>query len=160
MAKRPLTYKQDRFKDEYIANGGNGLQAAKAAGYSGNDNTLKQRAHELVTNSNVQAAIQTKNAAVTDDNNLRILNKLQLQAYWSRIVLNEGVDGEPGKYSTQDGLKSSELLAKSRGAFVTQPDTVHIVNVQPATPQAEAEQLKAKLARLERLADAPDCVQR
>ena len=54
---RHLTVKQIAFKEAFCSNGGNGLQAAKTAGYKGNDNTMGQRAHELVNNSKVKAAI-------------------------------------------------------------------------------------------------------
>ena len=37
---RPLTMKQKAFCDHYIANNGNGTQAAREAGYKGNDVTL------------------------------------------------------------------------------------------------------------------------
>jgi len=60
MAKNPetgLTEKQAAFVEYYCSNGYNGLQAAKSAEYSGSSNTLGQRAHELVNNSKVRAAI-------------------------------------------------------------------------------------------------------
>lgn len=41
-----LTLKQQAFIEHYIANGGNGVKAAEAAGYSGNRHTLEQMAYE------------------------------------------------------------------------------------------------------------------
>lgn len=67
---RPLTQKQQLFYKYYYTHGsesfGNGPKSAKRAGYKGNDNTLRQRAHELVTNSNAskeKARIQAETGA-------------------------------------------------------------------------------------------------
>ena len=44
--KKPLTPKQEAFTENYLANGFNGTQAAKAAGYQGDDHTLSEVARE------------------------------------------------------------------------------------------------------------------
>lgn len=41
-----VTPKQEAFAEHYIANGGNGVQAARSAGYKGNVNTLNQVARQ------------------------------------------------------------------------------------------------------------------
>ncbi len=52
---RQLTVKQERFVQEYCANGHNATQAAISAGYS--EATARQQACRLLTNANIQKAI-------------------------------------------------------------------------------------------------------
>ena len=54
---RQCTIKQWRFAKAYIENGGNGSQAARAAGYSGSDTAMRVRGAENVARRNVQDAI-------------------------------------------------------------------------------------------------------
>lgn len=54
---RKLTGKQQVFVTEYCNNGYNGFQAAKKAGYKGNDNTLAVVAHENLNKPNIKAVI-------------------------------------------------------------------------------------------------------
>ncbi|TQV71604.1 hypothetical protein FLL45_20865 [Aliikangiella marina] len=53
-----LTDKQRSFIDNYLANGSNGVQAARDAGYKGNDNTLRQVAHQNLEKENIKAEIE------------------------------------------------------------------------------------------------------
>jgi hypothetical protein len=57
---KKLTLKQEVFTEHYIANGGNGVQAAKAAGYQGDTNTLNQVARENLQKPTIQAAVQER----------------------------------------------------------------------------------------------------
>ena len=52
-----LTLKQQRFITAYIANGGNGLQAAKTAGYMGADNILASIASQNLTKDYIKKYI-------------------------------------------------------------------------------------------------------
>ncbi len=70
MVTRELTAKQQLFYKNYYIQGSetflNGPESARRAGYKGNSNTLRQRAHELVTHSNAKAEkerLQTKTGA-------------------------------------------------------------------------------------------------
>lgn len=53
-----LTSKQRAFVNAYVSNGQNGTQAAREAGYKGNDNVLGVTAHDLLKVPKVQEAIQ------------------------------------------------------------------------------------------------------
>jgi len=53
--REPLTTKQQAFAEAYVANGGNGKQAAIAAGYS--ENSARMEAHRLLKHSKVLAEI-------------------------------------------------------------------------------------------------------
>lgn len=59
MSKR-LTAKQILFIDAYIANGGNGVQAARSAGYQGNDATLAQVAYENLRKPEIRDEIDRR----------------------------------------------------------------------------------------------------
>ncbi len=63
MTDRPLTTKQATYL-EGILQGLSGVKACMKAGYSGNSNTLAQRAHELVSNSKVKEAIEVRKAEI------------------------------------------------------------------------------------------------
>lgn len=54
---RELTTKQRRFVEAYA---GNGVEAARIAGYAGSDNVLRVTASRLLTNANVLAGIQAR----------------------------------------------------------------------------------------------------
>jgi phage terminase small subunit len=56
----PLTPLQDRFVDEYVANGGEGLQAARAAGYTSQH--LDHRVNDLLKQPTVLAEIRRRTA--------------------------------------------------------------------------------------------------
>lgn len=107
-----LTPKQQKFVDAYD---GNGTAAARAAGYAGNDATLAQVASENLKKPEVLAAIQVRNqvpaqvrAAVAQAG--AVLTRAERQAFWSRVVLDDGAE-------MRDRLKASELLGKSEADF-------------------------------------------
>ena len=51
--RKKLTLKQEAFAEHYIANGGNGVRAAEAAGYKGDVNTLNQVARDNLQNPTI-----------------------------------------------------------------------------------------------------------
>jgi hypothetical protein len=57
---KKLTLKQEAFKEHYIANGGNGVRAARDAGYQGNTNTLNQVARDNLQKPTIQTAVQQR----------------------------------------------------------------------------------------------------
>lgn len=62
--KQSLTTKQEAFILAYLANGYNATEAARAAGYSGNYNTLSAIGAENLGKPNIQAAISEHMAKV------------------------------------------------------------------------------------------------
>lgn len=75
---RQLTVKQQRFRDAYCANGGNGTQAAIDAGYS--EAVAKEIAYENLTKPHIKAAIdefRAQNAAKADITVQSITKELQ-----------------------------------------------------------------------------------
>lgn len=80
MAKETrLTFLQSKFIDYYLANGGNGTQAARAAGYKGNDNVLAVTAHNNLRNPKIRAALDARMKDLTMSAN-EVLYQLTQQA--------------------------------------------------------------------------------
>ncbi len=65
-AYEALNARQRRFVDEYISNGGNGTQAARAAGYKGGENVLATVAKENIRKPQIARAIKER-AKPTED---------------------------------------------------------------------------------------------
>jgi phage terminase small subunit len=99
-----LTSKQRKFIEVYA---GNGTEAARLAGYSGNDNTLAQAARELLRNPHVAAAIREREAK---EMRPHIATRLQRQAFWTQVMQDELAD-------LMARLRASELLGKSEADF-------------------------------------------
>lgn len=57
---KPLTDLQERFVQFYIMNKGNGTDAARQAGYKGNDNVLAVTAHNNLRNPKIRAQIERR----------------------------------------------------------------------------------------------------
>lgn len=72
--KKP-TLKQVKFVNEYLANGGNGVQAARAAGYRGNTNTLNQVARDNLQKPAIASRVRERldGMAATSDEVLNLL---------------------------------------------------------------------------------------
>ena len=107
-----LTPKQQAFVDAY---NGNGTDAARKAGYKGNDATLSQVASENLRKPEVLAAIQARNqipasvrAAVAQAGH--IATRAERQAFWTQTMLDAGAE-------MSARLKASELLGRSEVDF-------------------------------------------
>jgi phage terminase small subunit len=106
MARKALTYKQQAFVDAYA---GNGTEAARIAGYKGNDVVLAQVAAENLRKPQIQKAIQARQKPIQ---NKRIANREARQAFWTKAMRDT-------KQPLQHRLTASALLAKSEGDFIT-----------------------------------------
>lgn len=109
-----LTPKQQAFVDAYT---GNGVEAARAAGYAGDAKTLAVTASRLLADAKVADAIARRNAVVQQVRSEaaavagRIATRAERQAFWTQVMCNE-------KHRTADRLKAAELLGKSEADFV------------------------------------------
>jgi len=79
-----LTVKQQSFVDNYLANGGNGTQAAKDAGYKGSENTLASTAKENLRKPQIKEAIEKEQN--------KIKKKLEMTAEWKRSTLKDVIE--------------------------------------------------------------------
>ena len=100
-----LTPKQRLFVQYYC---GNATDAARLAGYKGNDNTLSIVGFENLRKPNVQAAIQARQEM---EERPEVANRKDRQKFWSEVMSSAEVD-------MKDRLKASELLGKSEGDFL------------------------------------------
>ena len=73
MKDKKLTLKQLKFIKQYFECNGNGTEAARRAGYKGNQDVLGVVAFENLRKPNIQSAIETlyKDNGITDDNLLK-----------------------------------------------------------------------------------------
>ncbi len=102
-----LTEKQRRFVEAYMGQAaGNATEAARLAGYKGNDPTLAAVGGQNLRKPSVQEAIQSR--VVADP---RIATRKDRQSLWTALMYDETEE-------TRDRLKASELLAKSQADFV------------------------------------------
>lgn len=142
-----LSHKQQRFVEAYISTG-NGTQAARDAGYSGNDNTLGTTAHKLLQRPAVKAAIHEAQAHLrqrarwsqADKLEMieRVLNGDVMETYTSKE--HGPVDGPPGLMTLLRYLQEHNRMC---GHYPSEKHehthrAVPMVNPDTPTPMIEA----------------------
>jgi phage terminase small subunit len=107
--KQKLTTKQRLFVEAYLT-APNGVQAARKAGYQGDENTLAMTASRLIRNDKVSKLINSRveTAIITADEVLL-------------GIKNIAVNGE----KESDQLKGYELLGKHLKLFTDKTETEH-----------------------------------
>lgn len=104
-----LREKQRKFVDAYMGEAaGNATEAARLAGYKGNDVTLGQVGAENLKKPQILAAIEE----IQNDSPL-IASREERQQFWTSVMRGIEPDAAMG-----DRLKASELLGKSGADFV------------------------------------------
>lgn len=104
MSERKFTEKQEKFIAAYQ---GNGVQAAREAGYDGDDRTLAAVAYENLRKPHIAQAIRER-----QDHELApmVATRAKRQAFWTKIMMAEELD-------IAERLRASELLGKSEADF-------------------------------------------
>lgn len=105
MKARPLTSKQRKFVEAYA---GNGTEAARVAGYRGDENVLAQVARDNLRKPQIAEAIRKRE---TKETRGAIATRQERQAFWTSVMH----DCDEQMFAR---LKASELLAKSEADFV------------------------------------------
>lgn len=100
-----LTQKQQRFIEYYD---GNGTEAARKAGYVGDDTVLAQVASENLRKPYIKEALENRNKTIMAET---IASRTNRQEFWSGIMWDTDQD-------IKDRLKASELLGRSEGDFI------------------------------------------
>lgn len=124
LKSRPLTLKQKKFIAYYS---GNGTDAARKAGYQGDDNVLSSIAYENLRKPEIRAAIKARTDA---DIEPLVATRINRQKLWSELMYS--------KYeSTKDRLKASELLGRSEADFtdVVKSKVEGVVKIVTATSE-------------------------
>lgn len=139
--KKKFTFKQQKFIDNYCGvSNGNATDAARKAGYKGNEDTLKQVACQNLTKVYIKEEIDRILSQKKADS---IANRQQRQRFWSRMMNGE-LDGI--SVSNSDRLKASELLGKSEADFT---DNVNTTDTQRQRELNDKEKQEcAELARI------------
>jgi len=106
LMSKKLTQKQQIFADVYA---GNGTEACRKAGYKGSDNVLAVQARRLLRNAHVIEIIEQRNKETKKG---YIADRETRQRFWSSVMMDADQD-------MAIRLKSSEILAKSCGDFIT-----------------------------------------
>lgn len=98
-----------KFVEAFMANGGNGTQAAIAAGYS--KKSAHAQASRLLKTAEVRHALEreVRNCPI-------VATKEERQAFWSALMRG---DGPHVLLKMRDRLRASELLGKALGDFIT-----------------------------------------
>lgn len=97
MVNKPLTVKQTKFVKAYVANDGNGREAAKAAYDVANDNSASQLASETLNKPNVKSAIEA-------------------------ALKKHGITIEKATKPIADGLTASQEYTDKEGNSISKPD--------------------------------------
>lgn len=132
-----MTDKQQRFCDEYMANGGNAYQAALSAGYAESTaneaskwvtDTVKNREDRLFKPE--LAEYIAEHSGEMERHNSKIATAEELQEFVSQVIRGEITDtvvSASGKViqanaGLKDKLKAVDLLAKMKGMYTTRID--------------------------------------
>ena len=102
---KKLTVKQKRFVGLY---NGNGVQAAREAGYKGSDNTLASVAKENLRKPHILVGIIAREQ---DKTGHKIATREDRQEFWTKTMYNPDLE-------FKDRLKASELLGRSQADFL------------------------------------------
>lgn len=99
-----LTVKQKKFIEAYE---GNATEAARIAGYKGNDATLAQVGYENMMNPEINSRVMKR-----QDLEIQriVMNRLDRQILWTELARSSSVE-------VKDRLKATELLGRSEGDF-------------------------------------------
>lgn len=121
-----LTPKQQAFVEAFA---GNATEAARVAGYEGDDATLNVTGSRLLRNAKVRAAIEARRAPAAE---ARIASREDRQAFWTKVMRD--VDEK-----MQDRLKASELLGKSEADFTEKHQHEGGLSINVIDPYAKPE---------------------
>lgn len=110
-----LTRKQSLFVEAYTGQArGNATEAARLAGYKGNQKTLEAVGRENLGKPRIREAIEKH-----DEDHPAVMDASELRAFWSAVARGGDIVGDPPTRSLmRDRLKASEMLAKASAMFV------------------------------------------
>jgi phage terminase small subunit len=120
--KNELTQRQRLFVEAYIGPcGGNARESARAAGYSGDDNTLSQRGFELMRNPKVAELIgvRVEEAVMRANEVLSELSAIAKADWQNFLEIRRDREGDiiSATLKLSDKIKSLELLGKFHKLF-------------------------------------------
>jgi phage terminase small subunit len=114
---RKPTLKQKKFVDEYLKNGGNGLQAAKTAGYSGDSVGLAVTASQNLRKPYIKQSLERKLGKILNAD--QVLTELSIVARDRKARINGS-----------DKIKALELIGKHLKLFTDKIEVQHSTDQQ------------------------------
>ncbi len=137
--KNELTQRQRLFVEAYIGPcGGNARESARAAGYSGDDNTLSQRGFELMRNPKVAELIggRVEEAVMRANEVLSELSAIAKADWQNFLEIRRDREGETiaATLKLSDKIKALELVGKYHKLFSDRVD----LSVQVSDLRVEA----------------------
>ena len=107
---KPLTMIQLAFVSAYIANGGNGTQAAKEAGYKcKSDNAYARQASDLLRQENVKEEISYRLNQIEER---KIAKAAEILSFYTSVMRGEMLDQFGIEASLDTRIKAANELAK------------------------------------------------
>lgn len=107
--KDNLTVKQAAFVDHYIICHGNATEAARRAGYKGNDNTLKEVGRQNLLKPAIASAIQKR---MQPEKNKRIATADEILERLTSFGMGD-LEAKPSEM-----IKALQILAKANGLLI------------------------------------------
>ena len=122
-----LTQKQRLFVEAYIGpTNGNGREAARSAGYSGDDNALSSRAFELMRNPKIAELIgvRVQDAVMQSNEVLSELSAIAKADWQNFLEIRRDREGDiiSATLKLSDKIKSLELIGKFHKLFSDRVD--------------------------------------
>jgi len=122
-----LTLKQQLFVEAYLgAAKGNATEAARLAGYKGNDQTLASVGAENLKKPQIASRVRARvdAAAMTADEVLKELSEVARSEWRDHVQIVYGSNGEilDAKLQLKDKVRALELIGKHHKLFVDQLD--------------------------------------
>lgn len=136
---KKLTVKQEKFIDEYIANGGNGSAACRAVGYSAKGANVT--AAKLLANTSISKEIERRLAEMRNTKTAELNEVIEFLTGTMRGEISEKIPMTVGNGKsshvevvevptrTRERLRAAENLAKIFGAYRETDNTTNIPNV-------------------------------
>lgn len=145
-ANSDLTTRQNLFVHYYLETK-KGNEAARLAGYSGDDASLRAIASENLTKPNIREAIETayKQRHLSADGVLAELSDIASAPWKDFVEVKYGENGEilPAVLKLSDKIKAAELLGKFHRLFADKTDVE--VNLSDQDVSRIGEQLLASM---------------
>ncbi len=130
---RKLTFKQERFKEALIK-GETPINAARIAGYAGNNNVLSQIAHKMVSNGKIIIAVAKRRAQLQAKTDITVS---YLQKEHQRLKVKA-----EGKGDLTTATRNLELAGKTIAAYADKNITIGektVIIISPKVKLVESE---------------------
>lgn len=132
-----LSEKQRRFVEAYMGVAkGNATEAARIAGYKGDNNSLAVTGWQNLIKPKIKAALD-----IRVESDPLIADKDEIQHYWTKLIRDETGGGL--------ALRASELLAKTHGMFIERHEVKTESTVTIECEEETADRIKSFFEKAE-----------